>query len=158
MNMDWTMIADRYEGRESLAYKVIGCAMRVYKTLGSGLLESIYEQALMIELDEAGIDADCQVPFKALYNGMELDGYFRVDVIVENELVLELKSVKEFEPVHFKQLRSYLRLLNKPMGYLINFNVSDFSVGKGWDRIYNEWYDEEKLPSVRMMKKRDAND
>ena len=155
--MDLQMIADKYEGKDSLAYKVIGCAMRVYKTLGPGLLESIYEQALMIELDEAGIDAECQVPFKALYNGVELEGYFRIDIIVEDELVLELKSVKELEPVHFKQLRSYLRLLNKPLGYLINFNVSDFSVGKGWDRIYNDWYDEDATPSVRMLKKHDAN-
>ena len=149
--MDFLKEMQEEEKSKNLAYRVIGCAMKVYSTLGPGLLESIYEEALMIELDNNDIYAVSQIPIKAIYDGVELKGYFRIDILVEDTLVLELKSVKQFDPVHYKQLRSYLRLLNKPLGYLINFNVDDFTMGKGWDRVRNNWYDESKEPSARLM-------
>ena len=149
--MDFLKEMQEEEKSKNLAYRVIGCAMKVYSTLGPGLLESIYEEALMIELDNIDIYAVSQIPIKAIYDGVELKGYFRIDILVEDTLVLELKSVKQFDPVHYKQLRSYLRLLNKPLGYLINFNVDDFTMGKGWDRVRNNWYDESKEPSARLM-------
>ena len=149
--MDFLKEMQEEEKSKNLAYRVIGCAMKVYSSLGPGLLESIYEEALMIELDNNDIYAVSQIPIKAIYDGVELKGYFRIDILVENTLVLELKSVKQFDPVHYKQLRSYLRLLNKPLGYLINFNVDDFTMGKGWDRVRNNWYDESKEPSARLM-------
>ena len=142
--MDFLKEMQEEEKSKTLAYRVIGCAMKVYSTLGPGLLESIYEEALMIELDNNDIYAVSQIPIKAIYDGVELKGYFRIDILVEDTLVLELKSVKQFDPVHYKQLRSYLRLLNKPLGYLINFNVDDFTMGKGWDRVRNNLYDESK--------------
>ena len=149
--MDFLKEMQEEEKSKNLAYRVIGCAMKVYSTLGPGLLESIYEEALMIELDNNDIYAVSQIPIKAIYDGVELKGYFRIDILVEDTLVLELKSVKQFDPVHYKQMRSYLRLLNKPLGYLINFNVDDFTMGKGWDRVRNNWYDESKEPSARLM-------
>ena len=149
--MDFLKEMQEEEKSKNLAYRVIGCAMKVYSSLGPGLLESIYEEALMIELDNNDIYAVSQIPIKAIYDGVELKGYFRIDILVEDTLVLELKSVKQFDPVHYKQLRSYLRLLNKPLGYLINFNVDDFTMGKGWDRVRNNWYDESKEPSARLM-------
>ena len=149
--MDFLKEMQEEEKSKNLAYRVIGCAMKVYSSLGPGLLESIYEEALMIELDNNDIYAVSQIPIKAIYDGVELKGYFRIDILVEDTLVLELKSVKQFDPVHYKQLRSYLRLLNKPLGYLINFNVDDFTMGKGWDRVRNNLYDESKEPSARLM-------
>ena len=120
---------------KTLAYRTSGCAMKVYSKLGPGLLESVYQKALLIELDKQGIGAESEVPINVTYDGVDLGLGFRMDVLVEDILILELKSVSAFESIHYKQLSNYLHLTNLPLGYLINFNVDDFVVGKGFEKV-----------------------
>ncbi len=120
-----------------LSYEIIGCAMRVHKNLGLGLLESVYQKALLLELDEAGLSFEEEVPIEVLYNGNNLGIGFRIDILVEDTIILELKSVSQLEKVHYKQLQTYLTLANKPLGYLINFNSDDFCIGKSIHKITN---------------------
>lgn len=112
-----------------LSYKVIGCAMEVYKTLGPGLFESVYEKALIHELTLAGIPVQSQVPVDFVYKGINVSEGMRIDLLVDNQLIIELKSVEELKPVHHKQLLTYLKLTNKSVGLLINFNVTDLMLG-----------------------------
>ena len=123
-----------------LSYEIIGCAMRVHQKLGPGLLESVYQKALLIELDDACLGFEEEAPIDVTYNGNNLGIGFRIDILVENTVILELKSVSQLEKVHFKQLQTYLTLANKPFGYLINFNSDDFSIGKGIHKITNLKY------------------
>ncbi len=125
---------------EELAYEIVGCAMRVYQKLGPGLLESVYQKALLIELDDACLEFEEEAPINVIYNGNNLGIDFRIDILVENTVILELKSVSQLEKVHYKQLQTYLTLANKPFGYLINFNSDDFSIGKGIHKITNLKY------------------
>ena len=125
---------------KTLAYRTIGCAMKVYSKLGPGLLESVYQKALLIELDKQGIGAESEVSINVTYDGVDLGLGFRMDVLVEDILILELKSVSTFENIHYKQLSNYLHLTNLPLGYLINFNVDDFIVGKGFEKVKNLRY------------------
>ncbi|MCR5588635.1 MAG: GxxExxY protein [Bacteroidales bacterium] len=120
-----------------LAYTIIGCAMNVYQKLGPGLLESVYQKALMIELDNACLLCEEEVPINVVYDGNNLGLGFRMDILVEDTIILELKSVSQLEKVHFKQLQTYLRLANKPFGYLINFNTDKFTIGNSIHRIKN---------------------
>ena len=126
--------------KNTLAYQTIGCAMEVYKTLGPGLLESVYQKALLKELDYNGIEAAVEVPIDVYYRGEKLDAAFRMDILIENILVLELKSVSKLEDIHYKQLLNYLILADKPIGYLINFNVPNFILGRGYDKNRNLRY------------------
>ena len=125
---------------KTLAYRTIGCAMKVYSKLGPGLRESVYQKALLIELDKQGIGVESEVPINVTYDGVDLGLGFRMDVLVEDILILELKSVSAFESIHYKQLSNYLHLTNLPLGYLINFNVDDFVVGKGFEKVKNLRY------------------
>ena len=122
---------------DSLSYRVIGCALEVYKTLGPGLLESIYEKALLQELTANGLEAKNQVPVKINYKGEDLGDGLRMDILVENKLVIELKSVEELSPIHYKQLLTYLKLTGKQVGLLINFNVTDLM--DGIHRVVNNY-------------------
>lgn len=115
--------------QDKLIYEVIGASMEVYNVLGPGLLESVYEKALLYELKLRGLKVSSQIPVNIEYKGNVIGSDLRLDVIVEDILIVELKSVESLLPVHFKQIRTYMRLLNKPMGLLINFNVSDFKNG-----------------------------
>ena len=110
-----------------LSYKIIGCVYTVYNKLGPGLLESVYEEALLIELSNCGLTARSQQVIKIDYDGVPLDLDLRLDIIVEDAIVLELKSVEKLLPVHFKQLFTYLRLTDKRLGLLINFNVDNIT-------------------------------
>lgn len=121
---------------DPLCYQVIGCVLEVYKTLGPGLLESIYEKALMEELCIQGLTAENQVTVPINYKGKNLGEGLKIDILVADKLVLELKSVEELKPVHFKQLQTYLKLTNLDVGLLINFNESDLM--KGIHRIVNK--------------------
>ncbi|MBR4996588.1 MAG: GxxExxY protein [Bacteroidaceae bacterium] len=112
-----------------LSYKVIGCALEVYKTLGPGLLESAYEKALVYELNENGIPVESQVEVNLNYKGMNIGEGLRLDLLVDGKLIVELKSVEELKPIHYKQLQTYLRLTNCHLGLLINFNVNDLMAG-----------------------------
>ena len=107
---------------EHLIDKVLTAATTVHKELGPGLLESVYERALTIELETMGIPAQNQVEIPAVYRGHDLGLGFRADIIVANSLLLEIKSVKELDDVHLAQVLTYLRLLRFKRGYLLNFN------------------------------------
>lgn len=119
-----------------LSYKIIGSAMEVYKTLGPGLLESAYEKALVHELNLAGIPVQSQVGVEMSYKGVNIGEGLRLDLLVDNQIIVELKSVEELKPVHHKQLLTYLRLIDKRLGLLINFNVTD--IMQGIKRVVND--------------------
>ena len=114
---------------DNLIYEVIGASMEVYNTLGPGLLESVYEKALFYELSLRDLEVESHVPIKIEYKDEIIRSEFRLDLIVEDTLIVELKSVETLMPVHFKQLRTYMKLLDKPVGLLVNFDVSDFRTG-----------------------------
>ena len=118
---------------EELIYEVRGAAMEVYNYFGPGLLESVYEKALVRELELRGYDVKTQLPVPIEYKGAVVGDELRIDILVEDELIVELKSVEEFKPVYYKQLRTYLKLLKKGVGLLINFGEYDFK--KGMRRI-----------------------
>ena len=120
-----------------LSYKVIGCAMEVYKTLGPGLLESAYEKALVHELNLQGIPVKSQVEVKMNYKGVDIGDGLRLDLLIDEQIIVELKSVEELKPVHYKQLHTYLKLMDKRLGLLINFNVTD--IMQGVNRIVNNF-------------------
>ena len=123
---------------EDLSYEVRGAAMEVYNTLGPGLLESVYEKALIHELGLRGIQVESQVPVKIMYKDAVVDDDLRIDLLVDDTFILELKSVEELKKVHYKQLRTYLQLLNKPLGWLFNFGEGDFS--QGMIKIENKYF------------------
>ena len=106
-------------------YKVLGCVYEVYKTLGPGLLESIYEQALIRELQLQGFEVKNQVQVPVYYKGELICPDLRLDLIIDDCLILELKSVVEYRKLFEKQLLTYLRLMNCEMGYVINFNTEN---------------------------------
>ncbi len=114
---------------DKLIYEAIGACFEVYNALGPGLLESVYEKALMQELKLRNLSIKSQVPVDIVYKGVSVGAELRLDIIVEDMLIIELKSVEVLMPVHFKQVRTYMRLLNKPAGLLVNFDVSDFKQG-----------------------------
>ena len=118
-----------------LTYKIIHCAMEVYNDLGPGLLEELYEKAMMYELANVGLKAKNQVSLPVVYKGVDLEKQYRIDILVEDKIILELKSVTQIETVHYKQILSYLRLSKLKIGYLINFNEKDFK--NGYHRIVN---------------------
>lgn len=109
--------------------------MDVYNELGPGLLESVYEKALIHEFKLRDIDVVSQVPVNIVYKGELVGNDLRIDLLVDDTVVIELKSVEELKRVHFKQLRTYLKLLNKPEGWLMNFGTEDFV--KGMVKITN---------------------
>ncbi len=108
---------------EKLIDAVLTAATNVHRELGPGLLESIYERALMIELAEAGIEAEHQVEIPVLYKGHELGLGFRADIIIEDCLLLEIKSVRKLGETSLAQIITYLQLLRFKRGYLLNFNT-----------------------------------
>ena len=106
-----------------LSSRVIGAAITVHKELGPGLLESVYQACMMIELRSMGARAQSEVSLPIYYRGEKVEGEkFRLDILVEDTLIVELKSVEKVMPLHKKQLLTYLRLAKKPLGLLINFN------------------------------------
>lgn len=105
-----------------LGERVIGLAIAVHRYLGPGLLESAYEECLCLEMKEAGIEYRRQVPLPIVYKGTRLDCGYRIDIVVENELVVEIKAIERLLPVHDAQLLTYLRLSGLRAGLLMNFN------------------------------------
>ncbi len=104
-----------------LTERIIGCAIEVHKVLGPGLLESAYEEALCIELNDSGLAYHRQLPVPALYKG-QVVGNYRVDLLVEDAVIVELKSVERLDSVFEAQVLTYLRVTGKKVGLLINFN------------------------------------
>ena len=107
-----------------LTEKIIGCAIKVHRVLGPGLLESAYEVCLFHELAKAGLKAERQVKVPIVYDGLILEADYFIDILVEDTVVLELKSVEHVLPIHEAQLLTYLKLADKKLGLLINFNVT----------------------------------
>ena len=106
-----------------ISEKIIGAAIQVHRTLGPGLLEGAYEACLKYELEKQGIKVLSQVGLPLFYDGMKIDLGYRLDLLVEDAVIVELKAVNKITPVHEAQLLSYLKLSGKPLGLLINFNV-----------------------------------
>ena len=120
---------------EEIAYRIIGAAMEVHSVLGPGLIESVYERALKHELGLAGLRCDNQVEIVTHYKGIDIRGQ-RADLVVEGDVLVELKAVESIAPVHRAQLLSYLRASSRPLGLLINFNQEHLRDGIA--RIINE--------------------
>ena len=118
-----------------MTFKIIGAAIEVHKELGPGLLESVYETCLCKELRLRNINCIRQAPIPVIYKEEVLDADFRIDILVENEIIIELKAVEILLPVHKAQLLTYLRLTDKRLGFLINFNVP--KLVEGFNRMVN---------------------
>ncbi len=106
-----------------LTEKIIGAAVRVHQVLGPGLLESVYETCLAHELAKIALGVQRQAPLPVSYDGLSLDAGFRLDLIVEGSVIVELKAIEKVLPIHEAQLMTYLRLSGIKVGLLINFNV-----------------------------------
>src|SRR6218665_2215694 len=108
---------------EKIATEIVDSCVAVHKIMGPGLLESIYELCLMKELELRGIKAESQVVIPLFYKSYELSKEFRIDILVEDEIILELKAVETISQIHIAQTISYLKLTDKRLGFLINFNL-----------------------------------
>jgi len=118
-----------------IAKIIVDTAFQIHKRLGPGLLESVYEVILSHALDGTGMQVDRQVPVPIVIDGIKFDEGFRADLIVENKVIVELKSVEKLIPVHKKQLLTYLRLTDKKLGLLINFGSE--LIRDGISRVVN---------------------
>ena len=121
--------------RNNLSKVILDSAIEVHKELGPGLLESVYEICLCKELLNKGIPYQRQVSLPIMYKNEKLDAEFRMDIVVEDEIIIELKAVEEMLPVHHAQLLTYLKLYNKRLGLLINFNTP--RLVDGFKRLIN---------------------
>lgn len=116
-------MVDVSEREERISKAIVDAAFRIHKELGPGLLESVYERCLKHELRIRGLEFISQVPLAIEYEGITIDGAYRLDLVVEGCVVVELKAVENFQQVHFAQLLTYLKLSRLHLGLLINFNV-----------------------------------
>ena len=108
-----------------ITYKIRGAIFKVYSALGPGLYESVYQTALAYQLQVEGLEVRTEVPISIHYEDIEIPMAFRIDILVNNRVIVELKSVAELERIHYKQLRTYLRLSHLKTGILVNFNTDD---------------------------------
>lgn len=131
--------------------RVIGAAIEVHKHLGPSLSESAYEECLCYELSQLGLTFQRQVPLPVAYKGLKLDCGYRMDIVVENAVILELKSIDEFAPIHSAQLLTYLRLTGMKVGLLMNFNVPVLK--NGLKRLVNEYAGSAQRLSVSAVNK-----
>jgi len=111
------------EQLERLATELVDAAFTVHSALGPGLLETAYQACLVHELQRRGLSVQCEMPFPVYYAGLAVDTGYRVDMVIEGEIIVENKSVQAIAPVHRAQLLTYLKLSNKRLGFLINWNV-----------------------------------
>lgn len=123
-----------------LSYEITGFAIKVHKTLGPGLLESVYEQCLKIELINNGYDVKQQLYVPINYEGVEIETKLVVDLLVNDSIILELKAVEEILPIHEAQLLTYMKFLKKPQGLLINFFTNNIT--KSLKPFINEYFKE----------------
>ncbi len=121
-----------------ISYQIVGCAIEVHKALGPGLLESVYQRCLVKELELAGFKVMQQIKVPVMYKGEQLDCDLRLDILVEDLIIIELKSVEIMLPVFKAQLLSYMKLLEKPKGLLINFNTENIT--KDLVPMVNEYF------------------
>ncbi len=118
-----------------LSHKIIGCAMKVHTELGPGLLENAYEECLFYELLQAGLKVEKQKVLPLIYHEVKLDAGYRIDLLVANKIIVEIKAIEAFNDVHLAQILTYLKLSNCKLGLLINFNVK--SLKDGIKRVAN---------------------
>ncbi len=121
-----------------LSYEITGFAIKVHKELGPGLLESIYEQCLKYELERNGYDVKQQLEVKIDYYDLELESNLRIDLLVNDCVVVELKAIETLLPIHEAQLLTYMKLLQRPQGLLINFNSTNIT--KSMKPFVNEFF------------------
>jgi len=119
----------------TIAAEIVDAAFRIHTTLGPGLLESVYQAALIYELQKRGLRTVTQQPIPVVYETIRLDTGFRADLVVEDKVIVEIKSVEQIAPIHKKQLLTYLRLADKRLGLLINFQV--VLIKNGITRVVN---------------------
>lgn len=118
-----------------ISYQIIGAALALHKNIGPGLLESAYENALAYDLREIGLNVTQQVPMPFIYKDIKMEVGYRIDLIVENKVIVEIKSLENLAPVHYAQVLTYLKLSNLKLGLLINFNSKILK--EGIHRIVN---------------------
>jgi iron complex transport system substrate-binding protein len=128
----------RPDDLELVARTVVDCGYQLHRDLGPGLLESAYEVLMAESLRQAGLAVERQVPVTMSYKGVVIDNAFKVDLLVEHSLIIELKSIERLAPVHGKQVLTYLRLMNLPLGLLMNFGQA--TLKDGLRRIANDYY------------------
>lgn len=128
------MDIDKYE---ELAKQIFLASLEVHKIMGPGLLESVYEMCLLRELQLRNVSAESQIGIPLQFKGLDLSKEYRIDILVEKEIIIELKSVDTILPVHQAQIISYLKLADKRMGFLINFNVP--IIKNGFKRFVNNY-------------------
>lgn len=124
---------------EELTYKIRGCIFEVFKQMGPGLLESVYEAALIFELNTQNLKVQSQMPVPVIYKSVHLELGFRLDLLVEDEVIVEVKSVDILHDLHKKQLLNYLKLTGKKVGFLVNFNSSKLVDKESIIRIVNNY-------------------
>ena len=122
---------------EEYTHRIIACAMTVHNELGPGLLEKIYQLALAYELRQNGFEVAVEVPVPVVYKGVVLSNDSRIDILVDNQVVIELKSVENMNPLYAKQTLTYLKLMNLSLGYVMNFNV--VRLKEGIERVVNKF-------------------
>ena len=123
---------------EELARVAVNCGYHLHRDLGPGLLESAYEVLLAESLRQTGLTVERQIALPLRYRGVVVDNAFKIDLLVDRQLVIELKSVERLAPVHGKQVLTYLRLMNLPLGLLMNFGQGTFK--DGLKRVANDYY------------------
>ncbi len=121
-----------------LSYEIVGYAIKVHKKLGPGLLESVYEECLKYELEKNGYDVKQQLIIKIDYDELELESQLRLDLLVNDCVVVELKTVESFHPLHEAKILTYMNLLKRPQGLLINFNTTNIT--KSTKPFVNEYF------------------
>ena len=112
-----------------ISYKIRGAIFKVYNNLGPGLLESVYSKALTYELEKEGLKVKKELPVPVVYDDIELDVGFRLDLLVENKVIVEIKSVEKLAKVHHKQVLTYLKITDLSLAILVNFNVDEITSG-----------------------------
>lgn len=126
---------------DEITYKIIGCAIEVHKYLGPGLLESVYEKCLVRELTLKNMEFKTQLWLPIEYKGLELDTHLRLDLLVEDLVLVEIKAIDGILPIHEAQVLTYMKLMKKPKGVLINFNcINIFKTGQ--KTFVNDFYAE----------------
>jgi GxxExxY protein len=135
---------------DAITEQIIGAAIEVHRHLGPGLLESAYEQCLCFELSQLGLQFARQVDLPVSYKGVKLDCGYRLDLVVEGEVIVELKAVEELAPVHSAQLLTYLKLSGKKVGLLMNFNEP--VLRRGLKRLVNDFSVEPRRLGVSAVK------
>lgn len=137
MHKSESMITQEHVNK--ISYEILGCAIRLHKALGPGLLESVYKACFVKELEKAGLRYQTELRVPVIWEGTILETEYRLDVLVEELIVVELKSIENIMPVHMSQLLTYMKLIEKPKGLLINFYcVNIFKEGQ--KSLVNEYF------------------